>query len=234
MLHGQFNLGFILASAKGDLFIFDQHACDEKHRFEFLNRTSKIERQPLVAPLKLHLPPSSEITVQTYMRVFAENGFEVGVDMNQPPGGRCFVKAMPTSTGFMFGRQDIEDLIGMLEEEDGMLASQQSAGLPSAVIDAESRQEPQQGLLDIWRHRSCWGSIANVPRPKKVWGLLASRACRSAVMIGKTLVPKEMQNILLRLSLLMQPWNCPHGRPTLRHLVNVRCVNQNVACNGKF
>ena len=30
---GQFNLGFIIAAYKGDLFILDQHACDEKFRY---------------------------------------------------------------------------------------------------------------------------------------------------------------------------------------------------------
>ena len=30
---GQFNLGFIIAELRGDLFILDQHACDEKFRF---------------------------------------------------------------------------------------------------------------------------------------------------------------------------------------------------------
>lgn len=33
---GQFNLGFIIAELRGDLFILDQHACDEKHRFAFI------------------------------------------------------------------------------------------------------------------------------------------------------------------------------------------------------
>ena len=30
---GQFNLGFVIAELDGDLFILDQHACDEKYRF---------------------------------------------------------------------------------------------------------------------------------------------------------------------------------------------------------
>jgi DNA mismatch repair protein PMS2 len=29
---GQFNLGFIVAELDGDLYILDQHACDEKYR----------------------------------------------------------------------------------------------------------------------------------------------------------------------------------------------------------
>lgn len=30
---GQFNLGFVIAELDGDLFILDQHACDEKYRY---------------------------------------------------------------------------------------------------------------------------------------------------------------------------------------------------------
>jgi DNA mismatch repair protein PMS2 len=30
---GQFNMGFIIAEIDGDLYILDQHACDEKHRY---------------------------------------------------------------------------------------------------------------------------------------------------------------------------------------------------------
>lgn len=30
---GQFNLGFILTELHGDIFILDQHACDEKYRY---------------------------------------------------------------------------------------------------------------------------------------------------------------------------------------------------------
>jgi len=31
---GQFNLGFIIAKHEEDLYILDQHACDEKYRYE--------------------------------------------------------------------------------------------------------------------------------------------------------------------------------------------------------
>ena len=54
----------------------------------------------------------------------------------------------------------------------------------------------------------------------KVWQILACRACRGAVMTGKALRTGEMERIIRNLSTLQQPWNCPHGRPTLRHLVD--------------
>ncbi|KAK9477898.1 hypothetical protein V1514DRAFT_368334 [Lipomyces japonicus] len=55
-------------------------------------------------------------------------------------------------------------------------------------------------------------------RPSKVRQLLAMRACRSSVMIGTALSMEKMKSIVESLSTLDKPWNCPHGRPTMRHL----------------
>jgi hypothetical protein len=48
--------------------------------------------------------------------------------------------------------------------------------------------------------------------------MLASRACRSSIMIGRALDAPAQRSILSRLAGLDAPWNCPHGRPTMRHL----------------
>uniref|UniRef100_A0A0N4T6U0 MutL_C domain-containing protein n=1 Tax=Brugia pahangi TaxID=6280 RepID=A0A0N4T6U0_BRUPA len=55
-------------------------------------------------------------------------------------------------------------------------------------------------------------------RPAKLRKLFASRACRKSVMIGSSLTMMQMQKIVRHLGTLDHPWNCPHGRPTLRHL----------------
>jgi DNA mismatch repair protein PMS2 len=57
-----------------------------------------------------------------------------------------------------------------------------------------------------------------IPRPSKVRKLLASRACRSSVMIGKTLQNAQMEGIVRHMGSMDKPWSCPHGRPTMRHL----------------
>jgi DNA mismatch repair protein PMS2 len=58
----------------------------------------------------------------------------------------------------------------------------------------------------------------HIPRPSKVRKLLASRACRSSVMIGKTLQQPRMKEIVRHMGSMDKPWSCPHGRPTMRHL----------------
>jgi DNA mismatch repair protein PMS2 len=46
---GQFNKGFIMATLKEkDLFILDQHACDEKFNFENFSKNTIIETQDLI------------------------------------------------------------------------------------------------------------------------------------------------------------------------------------------
>ena len=57
---GQFNLGFIIARLQGDLFIVDQHATDEKYRFEKLSKETKIKTQKLIVPKPLTLSAINE------------------------------------------------------------------------------------------------------------------------------------------------------------------------------
>ena len=57
-----------------------------------------------------------------------------------------------------------------------------------------------------------------IMRPKKVYSMLASRACRSSIMVGRALDFKTMRKVVTNLTTLESPWNCPHGRPTLRYL----------------
>jgi DNA mismatch repair protein PMS2 len=52
--------------------------------------------------------------------------------------------------------------------------------------------------------------------------MLAMRACRSSIMIGKALDHRRMKKVLGNLATLKAPWNCPHGRPTMRHLADLR------------
>lgn len=61
----------------------------------------------------------------------------------------------------------------------------------------------------------------SVPRPGKVRKMFAMRACRSSIMIGKTLTTRQMQRVVHNMGTIDKPWNCPHGRPTMRHLMSL-------------
>ena len=55
----------------------------------------------------------------------------------------------------------------------------------------------------------------------KLRAMYASRACRSSVMIGDALSHQQMGTVVQHLGTLDRPWNCPHGRPTMRHLCDL-------------
>ena len=58
-------------------------------------------------------------------------------------------------------------------------------------------------------------------RPSRVRKMFASRACRMSVMVGTALNQAQMKRIVSHMGEIEHPWNCPHGRPTMRHLINL-------------
>lgn len=52
----------------------------------------------------------------------------------------------------------------------------------------------------------------------KIKLVIALKACRKSIMIGDHLSSPTMEKVVSNLSNLDKPWNCPHGRPTIRHL----------------
>ncbi|XP_042034704.1 DNA mismatch repair protein PMS1-like isoform X2 [Salvia splendens] len=195
---GQFNRGFIIGKTAQDLFIVDQHAADEKYNYERLSQTTILNQQPLLRPLRMELAPEEEIVISMYMDIFRKNGFLLEEDDQAPCGHRFVLKAVPFSKNITFGVADIRDLISILSDSHGECSMIGSYRLDSA------------------------DSVC----PPRVRAMLASRACRSSVMIGDSLGRTEMQKILVHLASLKSPWNCPHGRPTMRHLVDLRSVRR--------
>ncbi|CAL1697533.1 unnamed protein product [Somion occarium] len=58
-------------------------------------------------------------------------------------------------------------------------------------------------------------------RCSKARAMFASRACRKSVMIGHSLQLPHLTSIVRHMGTMSQPWNCPHGRPTMRHLSDI-------------
>ncbi|XP_065087794.1 mismatch repair endonuclease PMS2 [Ochlerotatus camptorhynchus] len=180
---GQFNLGFIIARLEQDLFIVDQHATDEKYNFEDLQRTTVLQNQKLVVPQQLELTAVNEMILMDNLEIFEMNGFKFEIDGSAEPTKKIKLVAKPFSKNWEFGKEDIDELIFMLQDA------------PNTVC-----------------------------RPSRVRAMFASRACRKSVMIGKALSMAEMKKLLSHMGEIEQPWNCPHGRPTMRHLVNLSMI----------
>lgn len=178
---GQFNLGFIIARLDSNLFIIDQHASDEKYRFETLQRETSLQHQRLLQPISLELTAVNETVLMENLRVFEMNGFRFLIQSDAPPTKRVKLTAHPVSKGWSLGPTDIDEMIFMLTDSG-----------PGEVV-----------------------------RPSAVRTMFASRACRSAVMIGTALNHSEMKKVLSHMAEIEQPWNCPHGRPVMRHLLDL-------------
>ncbi|KAI5839313.1 hypothetical protein DFP73DRAFT_562263 [Morchella snyderi] len=58
-------------------------------------------------------------------------------------------------------------------------------------------------------------------RCSKVRSMFAMRACKKSTKVGRALTIKGMERIVRHMGELDKPWNCPHGRPTMRHLVEL-------------
>ncbi|NWY63153.1 PMS2 endonuclease, partial [Chionis minor] len=62
-------------------------------------------------------------------------------------------------------------------------------------------------------------------RPSRVRQMFASRACRKSVMIGTALNMQEMRKLVTHMGEIEHPWNCPHGRPTMRHVLSLDLIS---------
>ncbi|CAK7211515.1 ATP-binding mismatch repair protein [Sporothrix bragantina] len=209
---GQFNLGFVLAvreasgqdknedssnnngNADDELFIIDQHASDEKYNFERLQASTVVQSQRLVQPKRLELTAVEEEIVLEHLPALATNGFVVDavLDGSEPVGSRCRLRTLPLSRETTFDLTDLEELIALLG-------------------DHHHHDDDDSGV----------GHLTAVPRPAKVRKMFAMRACRSSIMIGKALSRRQMVSVLAHMGEMDKPWNCPHGRPTMRHLCSL-------------
>lgn len=190
---GQFNLGFIITTKenkkdnKTDLFIIDQHASDEKYNFETLQKNTVFKSQKLIIPQKLELNIVDELIVIDNIDVFERNGFKLRINEDADPGCRIEVISKPTSKNTIFDIADLNELIHMVREHDGIKK--------------------------------------DTIRCSKIRSMFAMRACRMSIMVGKPLNRKIMSNVVGHLSTLDKPWNCPHGRPTMKHLLELNDWN---------
>ena len=215
---GQFNLGFILVRCRNNnLWILDQHACDEKYNFERLCSTTVIHEQKLLAPMPLELSPSEETCILENRQVFEQNGFRFEYREDKPPRHRFALTSLPHSgardgrKAVQFGKDDVHALCAVLGADGASYSPQDGGtGVDGTGVYGNNAVRRYAGLSQN-------GEKAMLRLPKAV-AMFANRACRGSVMIGTALSKKEMETIVERLASVDHPWNCPHGRPTLKHV----------------
>ncbi|CAO3630305.1 unnamed protein product [Cunninghamella blakesleeana] len=190
---GQFNNGFIIGLLDShDIFIIDQHAADEKYNFETLQKSTRIKGQQLFKPQLLELTVPEELLVMDNIDVFRANGFDIKIDEDGEPTNRISIVSQPFSKNTMLDKNDISELIHLINERPGEMV-----------------------------------------RCSRIRGMFASRACRKSVMIGDSLNKSRMIKIIRNMGTIDQPWNCPHGRPTMRHLMTIKDLKHKALTNRR-
>ena len=179
--------------------------------------------------------------IQENIGVFAANGFKLDVDLERPVGKRVKISAVPFSKSIQFGKEDVLELASMLDEsaDDSVFVSKLLLTNDDVgkTVGSERRISLELGAAGTGSaplssgttstnicssNRSSKGSRVRLP---KLVSMFASRACRSAIMIGTALQHREMKSIVEKLAGIEQPWNCPHGRPTMKHLFDLETIS---------
>lgn len=195
---GQFNLGFILAIRPANTDHNDSQVKGDRddelfiidqHATDEKYNFERLQANTVVQSQRLVLPKTLELTALEE-EVIREN-----------------IPALEAN-GF---------IVSMDESGDQPVGSRcQLLSLPLSREVTFSLTDLEELISMLTDHQS--ESVSAVPRPSRVRNMFAMRACRSSVMIGKHLTTPQMQKLVRHMGELDKPWNCPHGRPTMRHL----------------
>lgn len=201
---GQFNLGFILAvrpasnkdssSTPSTLSNSDELFIIDQHASDEKINFERLTNTTIIAPQPLVHPHPLDLTA-----------VEEEIILSYPSAfaANGFQLATNTSGEVPVGKRC--RLLGLPVSKE----------MTFTVSDLEE-------LIVLLNESSLSPEQANsIPRPEKVQRMLAMRACRSSVMIGKTLTKRQMKGIVEKMGEIDKPWNCPHGRPTMRHLASL-------------
>lgn len=191
---GQFNLGFILASRTappGDIGSEEQHASDDLFIIDQHASDEKYNFERLQATT----------IVQSQRLVRPKTLDLTAVEEEIVIENRAALE----TNGFV-----------VTVDESGEVPVGQRCQLISLPLSREttfSLSDLEELLSLLAEHPT-----GSVPRPSKVRKMFAMRACRSSIMIGRTLTQNQMGKVIRHMGEIDKPWNCPHGRPTMRHL----------------
>ncbi|OAP58208.1 hypothetical protein AYL99_07298 [Fonsecaea erecta] len=196
---GQFNLGFVLAVRPAKLESDDEAQTTQDELFIIDQHASdekynfeRLQAETVVGNQRLVRPVTLDLTAVEE---------EIVLENNQALEKNGFLVEVDTSGERMVGRRCRLVSLPLSKE---------------VVFGMKDLEELIQLLADTPGRRD-----SDIPRPSKVRKMFAMRACRSSIMIGKTLSKKQMERVVTNMGTIDKPWNCPHGRPTMRHLCSL-------------
>ncbi|KIW96256.1 uncharacterized protein Z519_03324 [Cladophialophora bantiana CBS 173.52] len=199
---GQFNLGFILAvrPAKVESDDETQSTQDElfiidQHASDEKYNFERLQAETVVGNQRLVRPVILDLTAVEE---------EIVLENNEALEKNGFLVEVDTSGERMVGQRC--NLVSLPLSREVVFGMKDLEELIQLLGEAPGRGE------------------SDVPRPSKVRKMFAMRACRSSIMIGKTLSTRQMEKVVANMGTIDKPWNCPHGRPTMRHLCSLNTL----------
>ena len=197
---GQFNLGFILAVRRASSFhdTTIPHNRDElfiidQHASDEKFNFERLQAETVVGNQRMVQPATLSLTA-VEEEIVLEN--TAALEKNG------FIVDIDTSSAAPVGRRVTLTSLPLSRE---------------VTFDTRDLDE----LIHLLSESPMLNDDSPVPRPGRVRKMFAMRACRSSVMIGKTLSMKQMERVVRNMGTMEKPWNCPHGRPTMRHLTSL-------------
>lgn len=197
---GQFNLGFILAVRRASSFhdTTIPHNKDElfiidQHASDEKFNFERLQAETVVGNQRMVQPVTLSLTA-VEEEIMLEN--TAALEKNG------FIVDIDTSGAAPVGRRVTLTSLPLSRE---------------VTFDTRDLDE----LIHLLSESPMLNDDSPVPRPGRVRKMFAMRACRSSVMIGKTLSMKQMERVVRNMGTMEKPWNCPHGRPTMRHLTSL-------------
>jgi DNA mismatch repair protein PMS2 len=192
---GQFNLGFILATrtsaaSSDEPSVDDNVFIIDQHASDEKYNFERLQATTIVQSQPLVRPKTLDLTAVEE---------EIVIENLAALEANGFIVRADTSGDVAVGQRC------------------QLFALPLSRETTFSLQDLEE-LISLLAESSGSASAAGIVRPSKVRKMFAMRACRSSVMIGKTLTQRQMGKLVAHMGEIDKPWNCPHGRPTMRHL----------------
>jgi DNA mismatch repair protein MutL len=186
--------GSNLTTANRQLVLIDQHAAHERVVYEKLKKRSqgfKPPSQDLIVPEIVEFNYKESALLETIIPDLAN----VGIDIEHFGGTTFVVKSVPAIVDDKSIKQILHDIVGFMVEGDK---------------DMNRKYRDEESLSTLTKNELRHDQT-------KVWldKILILMACHSAIRANHKLDQKEIKQLLSDLEKCDNPYNCPHGRPTI-------------------
>lgn len=164
---GQYNRSFILVDLKGDIFIVDQHAADERRNFDYLLENETLENVVLLNPIPMSLAPYEEEVVKENLSVFNKNGFSFDISERKSLGQQLTLTKVPHYGDVILSKSDAEELVNMIFSSPATtdslrptrvkeLLAMKACKISIKIQDSLSHQEMEELIAGLATTTSPW------------------------------------------------------------------------------